>query len=186
MSPGIVKSCATFKLRARTPSELCTPIMAFPVACLYYALRKRARKPSCCCEINEKAADPDPDPGPRIGSPTREDVTERQMLLPEAGGQGKRLCHPRPRPQLCVVVEKSPHSSYKRGCQEKRLLPAPRRDAGGVTYIQPSHSRKGDWLAALARRRLQRRCQPQLLVVPTQRFHDVVVLDTIRFRSYAS
>jgi hypothetical protein len=26
-------------------------------------------------------------------------------------------------------------------------LPAPRRDAGVVTYIQPSHSRKGDWLA---------------------------------------
>src|SRR5580700_6628268 len=76
--------------------------------------------------------------------------------------------------------------SYKRGCQEKRLLPAPRRDAGGVTYIQPSDSRKGDWLAALARRRLQRRCQTQLLVVPTQRFHDGVVLDTIRFRSYAS
>ena len=72
-----------------------------------------------------------------------------------------------------------------RGCQEKRLLPAPRRDAGVVTYIQPSHSHKGDWLAGLARRRLQRRCQPQLLVVPTQRFHDVVMLDTIRFRSYA-
>jgi hypothetical protein len=69
-------------------------------------------------------------------------------------------------------------SSYKRGCQEKRLLPALRRDAGVVTYIQPSHSRKGDWLAALGRRRLQRRCQPQLLVVPTQRFHDIVVLDT--------
>src|ERR1700690_530938 len=44
------------------------------------------------------------------------------------------------------VGEKSPlHSSYERGCQEKRLLPAPRRDAGVVTYIQPSHSRKGDW-----------------------------------------
>ena len=89
--------------------------------------------------------------------------------------------------QSLVPDENRPlHSSYKRGCQEKRLLPAPRRDAGVVTYIQPSHSRKGDGLAALARRRLQRRCQPQLLVVPTQRFHDVVVLDTIRFRSYAS
>jgi hypothetical protein len=60
-----------------------------------------------------------------------------------------------------VVGEKSRlHLSDKRGCQEKRLLPAPRRDAGVVTYIQPSHSRKGDWLAALARRRLQRRYQP--------------------------
>ena len=33
---------------------------------------------------------------------------------------------------------KSPlHSSYKKGCQEKKLLPAPLGDAGVVTYIQP-------------------------------------------------
>src|ERR1700690_3551066 len=41
------------------------------------------------------------------------------------------------------------HSSYERGCQEKRLVPAPRRDAGVVTYIQPSRSRKGDWFRPL-------------------------------------
>jgi hypothetical protein len=40
-------------------------------------------------------------------------------------------------------------------------------------------------LAASARRRFQRRCPPQLLV-PTRRFHEAVVLDAIRFRSYAS
>jgi hypothetical protein len=40
-------------------------------------------------------------------------------------------------------------------------------------------------LAALARRTFQRQHQPQLLV-PTKRFHDVVVLDAIRLRSYAS
>jgi hypothetical protein len=39
--------------------------------------------------------------------------------------------------------------------------------------------------AALAYRRMQRQCQPQWLV-PTRRFHEVVVLDAIRFRSYAS
>jgi hypothetical protein len=55
-----------------------------------------------------------------------------------------------------------------------------------VTYIQP-HLIHG-WLigfVALARRTFQRQRQPQLLV-PTQRFHDVVVLDAIRLRSYAS
>ncbi len=40
-----------------------------------------------------------------------------------------------------------------------------------VTYIQPSHSREGDWLAALAYRRMQRQCHPQLLV-PTRSFHE--------------
>src|SRR5271167_2839065 len=64
------------------------------------------------------------------------------------------------------------HSSYERGCQEKRLLPAPRRDAGLVTCIQPSHSRKGECLAASARCRFQRRCQSQLLV-PTRSFHEL-------------
>jgi len=28
-------------------------------------------------------------------------------------------------------------SSYERGCQGKKILPAPPRDAGVVTYIQP-------------------------------------------------
>ena len=74
----------------------------------------------------------------------------------------------------------------ERGCQEKRLLPAPRRDAGVVTYVQPRLIlARVIGPAASARRRLQRRCQPQLLV-PTPRFHEVVVLDAIRFRSYAS
>jgi hypothetical protein len=84
-----------------------------------------------------------------------------------------------------AVTRRLLHSSYERGCQEKILLPAPRRDAGVVTYIQPSHSRKGVGLAALARRRLQRRCQPQGLVL-TRRFQKAVVLDAIRLRSYAS
>lgn len=53
-------------------------------------------------------------------------------------------------------------------CIQPRLIP------GGVVG-----------LAALDRRVFQRRCQPQLLV-PTQRFHKAVVLDAIRFRSYAS
>ena len=55
-----------------------------------------------------------------------------------------------------------------------------------VTYIQPRIIlRRVIGLAALARRAFLRQCQPQLLV-PTQRFHEAVVLDAIRFRSYAS
>src|ERR1039458_6875589 len=77
-------------------------------------------------------------------------------------------------------------ASYERGCQGKKLLPAPREDAGMVTYIQPHHTLRGViGLAALARRAFQRRGQPQLLV-PTRRFHEAVVLDAIRLRSYAS
>jgi len=69
------------------------------------------------------------------------------------------------------------HSSYEKGCQGKKLLPAPLRDAGVVTYIQPHlipHLilRGGIGLVALARRTFRRRCQPQLLV-PTRRFHEV-------------
>src|SRR6202035_999266 len=69
------------------------------------------------------------------------------------------------------------HSSYEKGCQEKKLLPAPLRDAGVVTYIQPHLIpnlilRGVVGLAALGRRTFQRRCQPQLLV-PTRRFHEV-------------
>jgi integrase len=67
--------------------------------------------------------------------------------------------------------------SYERGCQVKKLLPAPLRDAGVVTYIQPyliPHLilRGVIGLVALARRTFPRRCQPQLLV-PTRRFHEV-------------
>src|SRR5271167_2779464 len=71
-----------------------------------------------------------------------------------------------------VTVVKSPlHSSYERGCQEKRLLPAPGRDAGVVTCIQPSHSRKGDWFGRFGSSQMQRRCRPQWLV-PTRSFHE--------------
>ncbi len=88
------------------------------------------------------------------------------------------LCH-------VAVVTSRLHSSYERGCQEK-TSPAPREDAGVVTCIQPHLMLRGVvGLAALARRRFQRRRQPQLLV-PTQRFHKTVALDAIRFRSYAS
>jgi hypothetical protein len=67
--------------------------------------------------------------------------------------------------------------SYEKGCQGKKLLPAPLRDAGVVTYIQPRlipHlMRRGViGLVALARRIFPWRCQPQLLV-PTRRFHEV-------------
>src|SRR5271167_1229544 len=84
----------------------------------------------------------------------------------------------------------SPHSSYEKGCQVKKVLPAPLRDAGVVTYIQPHlipHLilRGVIGLVALARRTFAQRCQPQLLV-STRRFHDVVVLDAVRLRSYAS
>src|ERR1700680_378627 len=83
-------------------------------------------------------------------------------------------------------------SSYERRCQEKKILPAPQEDAGVVTCIQPHLMprlifihRGVVGLVALARRRFQRRCQPQLLV-PTQRFHETVALDAVRLRSYAS
>jgi hypothetical protein len=69
------------------------------------------------------------------------------------------------------------HASYERGCQEKKLLPAPLRDAGAVTYIQPHlipHLilRGVIGLVALARRIFPWQSQPQLLV-PTRRFHEV-------------
>ena len=75
---------------------------------------------------------------------------------------------------------------YERGCQEKKILPAPQEDADVVICIQPHLILRGVvGLVALARRRFRRRCQPQLLV-PTQRFHKAMVLDAIRFGSYAS
>jgi hypothetical protein len=75
------------------------------------------------------------------------------------------------------IVMESLRSSYERGCQEKKLLPAPLGDAEVVTYIQPHlipHLilRGVIGLVALARRTLPRRCQPQLLV-PTRGFHEV-------------
>jgi hypothetical protein len=69
------------------------------------------------------------------------------------------------------------HSSYEKGCQGKKILPAPLGDAGVVTYIQPhpdSYFILGGvfGLVALARRIFPRRCQPQLLI-PVRRFHEV-------------
>jgi hypothetical protein len=78
--------------------------------------------------------------------------------------------------------------SYERGCQEKKILPAPPEDAGVVTCIQPHLiliHRGVVGLVALARCRFQQRCQPQLLF-PTQGFHEAVALDAVRSRSYAS
>ena len=65
----------------------------------------------------------------------------------------------------------------EKGCQGKKYFPAPLRDVGVVTYIQPHlipHLilRGVIGLVALARRTFPRRCQPQLLV-PTRRFHEV-------------
>jgi hypothetical protein len=72
-----------------------------------------------------------------------------------------------------VDVKSRFHSSYERGCQGRKILPAPLRDAGVVTYIQPHLiliHRGVLGLSTLDRRALRRRRQPQLLV-PTQRFH---------------
>ena len=70
---------------------------------------------------------------------------------------------------------------------KKQILPPPLRgDVDVVTCVQPRLIPGGVvGLSALDRRAFQRRCQPQLLV-PTQRFHEAVVLDAIRLRSYAS
>ena len=70
---------------------------------------------------------------------------------------------------------------------KKKILPPPLGgDVSVVTCIQPRLIPRGVvGLAALDRRAFQRRCQPQLLV-PTRRFHEAVVLDAIRLRSYAS
>ena|ERR1700686_2745944 len=79
--------------------------------------------------------------------------------------------------EICEHRRGRERSSYEKGCQEKKLLPAPLRDAGVVTYIQPRPSphlilRGVNCLVALARRTFPRQSQPQLLV-PTRRFHEV-------------
>jgi hypothetical protein len=78
---------------------------------------------------------------------------------------------------MVTVVSRRLRSSYEKGCQVKKHLPAPLGDAGVVTYIQPHLIRhlilRGViGFVALARRTFPRRCQPQLLV-PTRRFHEV-------------
>ena len=111
--------------------------------------------------------------------------TRRDRLSSNCAAMVRRKLFGSQTPWITLVKSRF-HLSYERGCQEKRLLPAPRRDAGVVTYVQPRLIlARVIGPAASARRRLQRRCQPQLLV-PTPRFHEVVVLDAIRFRSYAS
>src|SRR6202158_4236837 len=76
-----------------------------------------------------------------------------------------------------TVVASQLRSSYEKGCQGKNYPPAPLRDAGVVTYIQPHlipHLilRGVIGLVALARRTFPWRCQPQLLL-PTRPFHEV-------------
>ena len=65
--------------------------------------------------------------------------TKADEILSERSSRGDRGSRNASRPSaLGAAVVTSPlHSSYERGCQEKRLLPAPGRDAGVVTYIQP-------------------------------------------------
>src|SRR5258708_32866379 len=91
-----------------------------------------------------------------------------------------------------LVGEKSPsHSSYEKGCQEKKFLPAPLRDAG-VGDLHPSPTSfltsflEGVlvwslWLAAFSRGDANPICLSQL-----EGFMKSVAHDAVRFRSYAS
>ena len=64
-----------------------------------------------------------------------------------------------------VLVAAMPR--YERGCQEKNSLPSPRGNQDVVTYIQPCLLLRGAFdFAALDRRVVQRRCQPQS-TIPT-------------------
>ena len=77
--------------------------------------------------------------------------------------------------RVATALRQAANASFWRGCQGKKILPAPQEDAGVVTCIQPHlilFHRGVVGLSALDRRASQRRCQPQLLV-PTQRFHEV-------------
>src|ERR1700730_8702490 len=92
---------------------------------------------------------------------------------------GAKLRQIQKRNKSVALLADEPHytSSYEKGCQGKKLLPASLREAGVVTYVQPHlipHLilRGVMGLVALARRTFPRRCQPQLLV-PTRRFHEV-------------
>ena len=90
-----------------------------------------------------------------------------------------------------IVGATSPlHSSYEKGCQVKKLLPAPLRDAGVVTYIQPHlipHLilRGVIGLVALARRAFRGDANPSCLS-QLDGFMKSVAHDAVRFRSYAS
>jgi hypothetical protein len=48
-----------------------------------------------------------------------------------------------PKRQLALNLDYA--HPIKEDVKKKDFSPPPRRDAGVVTYIQPSHSRKGDW-----------------------------------------
>ena len=65
-------------------------------------------------------------------------------------------------------------------CQEKRLLPAPRRDAGVVTYIQPSHSRKGDWFGRFGSPQIAAAMPTPVACCPNSTVSCRSGLDTIR------
>ena len=118
-------------------------------------------------------------PSPQDGFIVAQD---RSFLKPRRSGKSGTshtvaFEHAKASAALAASFKSRFHSSYKRGCQGKKLLPAPLRDAGVVTYIQPHlipHLilRGVIGLVALARRTSPRRCQPQLLV-PTRRFHEV-------------
>ena len=82
-------------------------------------------------------------------------------------------------------------SSYESGCQVKKILPAPLRDAGVVTYIQPtsfltSFLEGVVGLVALARRSFPRRCPTPVACPNSTGFMKSVAHDAVRFRSYAS
>src|ERR1039457_5670068 len=98
--------------------------------------------------------------------------TERKSLLEECGWKGGDSGDSAGEKPCLIRKQKNPldsdrpshgrrlHSSYERGCQEKKILPAPQEDAGVVTCIQPHLilrliliHRGVVALAALARRR---------------------------------
>ena len=90
-----------------------------------------------------------------------------------------------PIPDLTGINSDSTHP-MKEDVKKKSFSPPLEKTRVWMTYIQPHLILGGViGLVALARRTFQRQCQPQLLV-PTQRFHKTVMLDAIRFRSYAS
>src|SRR5258708_26391495 len=77
------------------------------------------------------------------------------------------------------------HSSYEKGCQGKKHPPAPLRDVGVVTYIQPHlipHLilREGIGLVALARARSRADANPSCLP-QFDGFMKSVAHDAVRF-----
>jgi hypothetical protein len=90
-----------------------------------------------------------------------------------------------------MVVAKSPlRSSYEKGCQGKKLLPAPLGDAGVVTCIQPHlipHLifRGVIGLVALLAADFSGDANPSCFS-QLDGFMKSVAHDAVRFRSYAS